>query len=320
MAAVKRLVHSMAAARQAPAASISVHKGMRIQASLCVERPPLRVMEPAYRKRWRAFRDDWERRTGNTLSVDDEIVFMKYHFHFLEDQAAQRALSAGADAGAPQIEGTSAGVGGGAGKGKRAVKDAKPREDAVSLFTSARGIEEPTGLDAVLTEEGLDLTFPERGARTVRKRKVEKRVAAKVDDSDVRSLRRLGQQSLFLLVKYAGGRQWTFPKDDRPQGQAMRETLLKLCQRQLGERFEPYIVGACPFTYWKRKSSLLPGIDGRKIFYYRARLLPGGMDVTLPSDSPVEDWAWCTQHELPEYLGEGEWQIIRDTLPLDAVE
>merc|ERR1711957_964608 len=96
----------------------------------------------------------------------------------------------------------------------------------------------------------------------------------------------------------------------------MKETLLKLCARQLGAKFEPYVVGACPFTYRKRKMSNAAGIEGRKIFYYRGRLVPG-MDLALPSDSPVADWAWCERNELSSYLIDSEWHAVRESIPLD---
>merc|ERR1719356_1943373 len=100
-----------AAARGTPAAdvdraaSISVHKGFKIQAALCVERPPLRVLEPEWKQRWRTFREAWDLRTNNQLSVDDEIVFMKYHFQFLEELKERKSLAGGPSAslpGAPQ--------------------------------------------------------------------------------------------------------------------------------------------------------------------------------------------------------------------------
>lgn len=85
-----------------------------------------------------------------------------------------------------------------------------------------------------------------------------------VNDSDTRSLRRLSQQSLFLLVRYGEAQRWTFPKADRLPGEAMRETLLSLAEDQLGSGLRPYLVGACPFSYRKRLSDRHPGIQALK--------------------------------------------------------
>lgn len=278
-----------------PAASISVHKGLKIQAALCVERPPTRVLEPDFKRRWRAFREAWEKRTDNNLAIDDDIVFMRFHFHFLEGGGSGKRA-----AGSLQLGGVgSVGLG----------------SEADSLVSQSG--EEPAGVDALLSQEGLgDLAFPEQGKRKSRRRRTQKTAVTKTDDSDVKSIERLSNRSLFLVTRSNDAKHWAFPKADRAHGEPMRETLLKLCDRQLGSKFSPYIVGACPFTYYKRKTASIPGLDGRKTFYYRARLVPG-MAIVPPDDSPVSDWAWCSREELPQYLGEGEWRAVRDTLPLD---
>ena len=56
------------------AVSISVHKGLKIQGALCLERPPLRLVEPSFKRSWRAFREAWELRTGNQLTLEDELA------------------------------------------------------------------------------------------------------------------------------------------------------------------------------------------------------------------------------------------------------
>lgn len=277
---------------QVRSSDISVHKGFKIQAGLCIERPPLRVLEPDWKKRWRTFKEAWDRRTNNELSVQDDIVFMRFHFQFLQDSRAARSLT-----------------GGGAAAASLAQSGALEASDGSS-----------GGIGDLLSQEGLNLEFPRQGRRVGRRRRVEKKVEEKVDDKDLRSSKRLAERSLFLLVRYAQGSRWTFPKADRVQGQGMRETLLRLCGRQLGPEFEPYILGACPFSHRKRKGSSHPGIEGRKVFYYRARTMPGATsEVVLDSDGPVADWAWCTREELQSKLDPGEWYCVRDGLPLDDV-
>merc|ERR1711920_267645 len=217
---------------------------------------------------------------------------MKYHFHFLGDPAACRALAGET---APQIQED---AGSKKSKSDGMAKIMRPQGDATSP------------LDAMLSGEGINLSFPERNKRTVRRRRVEKRKVEQVDDSDVRSIRRLRESSIFLIVRYGGARSWTFPKTDRTHDESMRDTLSDLCEQQLGNNFSPYFVGMCPFAHRKRLSSKHPGIEGRNIFYYRARLV-SGMDVSLPTDTPVTDWAWCSRSELPQHLSPGEWYAIR---------
>lgn len=293
--------------------NISVHKGFKVQAALCIERPPAMVHEPEHTKRWRAFREAWLRRTANDLTISDEIVFMKFHFHFLGDAVKERLFASGA---AAQLGGgRSSGGRGNRGTSRASASVGTP---AASTLGLPRGDGPVDGLDAMLASEGLELTFPERGQRVTRRRRAEKRVEEQVDDKDVRSLRRLAESSLFLLVRYSGGRRWTFPKVDRTHGMAMRETLMRLCGRQFGEGFQPFVIGACPFSHEKKRNVKVPGIDGRKIFYYRAKVLPG-MDLAPPEDSPVQDWAWLSRDELANYLSESEWHTVRDGLPIDGL-
>uniref|UniRef100_A0A7S1F357 Nudix hydrolase domain-containing protein n=1 Tax=Noctiluca scintillans TaxID=2966 RepID=A0A7S1F357_NOCSC len=277
-----RVLRAQAKPRQVlaagPSPNISVHKGFKIQAALCVERPPLEVLEPDHKKRWNKFRDAWERRTKNAATIQDEIVFMRYHFQFLEAET----------------------------KSRRALTS-QSSESAVAVSGG--------DLDSLISGEGLNLTFPER-RRVVHRKKVAKKVEVKLDDTDLRSAQRLSRQSLYLLARYPGAAHWTFPKVDRVHGDSMMETVMKLCGRQLGDKFAPYVLGSCPFAHWKRRDGKSPGIQGRKIFYYRARLVPG-MQVVLPGESPLEDWAWLSREELRERLGRLEWDKIRDCLPLD---
>eukprot|EP00811_Abedinium_folium_P034438 NODE_7318_length_1590_cov_15.033493.p1 GENE.NODE_7318_length_1590_cov_15.033493~~NODE_7318_length_1590_cov_15.033493.p1 ORF type:complete len:396 (+),score=84.94 NODE_7318_length_1590_cov_15.033493:88-1188(+) len=302
-----------------PSRMISVHKGLRIQAALCVERPPLRLVEPDYVKQWRAFREAWELRTSNDLTLDDEIVKMRFHFYFLDDPAVARRIM-GSRAGPKRL-------GAGAGRGKMEVGDVGGHHYLAQggLMRPGRSSMLGTGpgegdLGALLADEGVDLrlrrrsgkTDDEGGSTARRGREVVER------DRDVRSIERLKNRSLFLLVKYIHARHWTFPKADRMHGMSMERTLMRLCDQQLGSDFEPYIVGAAPFSHRRRVSDRLPGIKGRKIFYYRARFVPG-QQLDPPSPGRVKDCAWCSHEELPKYLSEGEWRAVRDGLPLDCL-
>jgi len=272
-----------------------------------VERPPLQVLEPDFKRRWLEFRESWQARTGNQLTVQDEIVFMKYHFHFFGDKEAYRALTSGGTAR------LAAGRGGGGSRKAAAISNRTALTDALAARS---GTED--GLDQLLSGSGIDLTYPEQRGRATQRRQAQRKQAESVDESSLRSLQRLRRHSLYLVVRYRDAPAWTFPKVDRPHGMAMREVLLRLCESQLGPGFEPYIVGACPFGHRKRLSGQLTGINGRKVFYYRARL-PPGMDAAPPSDGLIADWAWCSREELPRRLRDGEWVAVRDGLPLDEL-
>lgn len=301
--------------RKEPNPSISVHKSYKVQAALCIERPPTKILEPDFKKRWREFKTTWEKRTGNSISLSDELVFMRFFFHWLGDTTKERQLANG---GSLQL--ITSGRGSGAGKGKGSRKGGGWAEAETSLARVGGGAAVPeTGdLDSMLASEGLELAFPEHGRKVVRRRRVEKRVDLQVDDTNIRDIRRLTGNSLFLLVRYPGGTCWTFPKADRVHGESMNETLLKLCERQFGPEFSPHVIGGCPFSHRKRRSEGCPGIQGRKIFYYRARVPSSGVMVS-PAQELVSDFAWLSRSELSLYLGDAEWHAVRDGLPLDSL-
>lgn len=291
---------------------ISVHKGNKIQAALCVERPPTRVVIPDYVKRWRDFVDDWEKQTGNDLNIDDDLVKMRFHFHFLDDPAAARLImgtQSGRETRIPGFERralrkSSNALLSGSGRSSRRASPTEPQDGA--------------DLGMFLTDEGIDLKLPSLRRTRTRQRRTGPKDVKKVDDSDMRSLVRLETNSLYLLVKYAQGQRWTFPKANRLPGEPMQETLRGLCHKQLGPDFKPFIVGACPFSYQKRRSNRHPGIEGRKIFFYRARHLPG-TSLEPPADGNVVDWVWCSRVELSKYLSPNEWHAVCDSIPLDAL-
>ncbi|CAJ1364176.1 unnamed protein product [Effrenium voratum] len=295
----------------AEAGPISVHKGLKIQGALCVERPPLEALEAKFSRSWRLFKEAWELRTNNHLTLEDEIVFMRFHFHFFQDKSATDALASDV------VRLKTLARGGGRSRRRGPVSQLASSSASTEQLLASMG-PASKNLSSLLEEQGLDLEFPELGRKAATRKKVQRQKEEAVDDSDRRSLRRLSSRSLFLLVRYDPAKRWTFPKADRVHGQAMRETLLGLAQQQLGQELRPWLVGACPFSYRKRFSNLHCGIQGRKIFYYRARLVPGST-VQLPDSTPVADWAWCARQELQELLDEGEWQAVRDSLPLDDV-
>lgn len=298
-----------------PTPTISVHKNYKIQAALCIERPPTRVLEPDFRRRWREFKTSWEKRTGNSISLSDELVFMRFFFQWLGDTTKERQISSG---GSLQLITSGRGAGGGGKASRRAGWGDAESGGALARAGGAQA--EPGGLDSLLATQGLDLAFPEHGRKVQRRRRVEHKAAVAIDDSNIKDVRRLASNSLFLVVRYAAGARWTIPKADRVHGEGMRETLLKMCERQLGPELSPHVIGACPFSHRKRRCERGPdvGVHGRKIFYYRARVPLTGAAIS-PADGLVSDYAWCSRGELSLYLSENEWHAVRDGLPLDDV-
>jgi len=270
------------AAEAAAPPAISVHKGYKIQASLCVDRLPIEYSEPKYCKEWREFREEWEERTGTKMSVPDEVTFMSYPFQFLLTEEEQR---------------------------KRRVLVEKTGDETMSE------------LEYLLSQEGLSLSAQAPRKRKAKTKALDASAdeaarARELARATVRSLEREGLRHVYLVVKY--GSKWMFPLTDRRPNDTMRDTLRRLCAEQLGEGFSPCYVGRCPFTHDKlHYGHGQLGILGRKVFYYRGYHVPGTPNVQPPRDGPVADYAWLTRSELPKYLSEHKMYVAHPGLPLD---
>lgn len=73
-----------------PHYEVSVHKGLKVQASLLLQRLPLVYKEPKHEQEFRLFKEEWERRTNNSTTLSDEITYMQLPGHFLETRQQQQ--------------------------------------------------------------------------------------------------------------------------------------------------------------------------------------------------------------------------------------
>lgn len=264
-----------------PEYEVSVHRGLKVQASLVLQRLPLVYREPLYEQRFRLFKEDWERRTNNTTVLDDEITYMQLPGHFLETQQQQEQRE----------------------KQQQKTGDADLSE-----------------LDMLLQQEGLVMDRhkmrkqrrkQQEDAETPGRSTSEAAAAAERED---RSLSQHPERVLLLLVKYGNG--WQLPVEDRRHGQTMRQTLARLCMKQLGLREAPFIVGFAPAAMRKIRTNPKAVVQGREIFYYRAYHVPEQPQVSPPPDSPVRDWAWVPAEEAKRRMTASGFLPIRDALLL----
>lgn len=72
-----------------PNSKIAVHGGYKVQAALIIHRVPLHYEEPAYRREFRLFREQWRLSTGNDLTIDDNLLYMKLPTHFYRDSTLE---------------------------------------------------------------------------------------------------------------------------------------------------------------------------------------------------------------------------------------
>lgn len=73
-----------------PDYELSVHRGLKVQASLMLQRLPLVYKEPQHDQQFRIYREEWERQTSNCPTLGHEITYMQLPDHFLETQQQQQ--------------------------------------------------------------------------------------------------------------------------------------------------------------------------------------------------------------------------------------
>lgn len=270
------------------AAPISVHKGYRIEAALCVTRfvfnsllflifrMPIIFKEPQYAKEWRLFEERWKNATNTKLILNDVITFMGFPDQFLLSEEEKR---------------------------KR------------ELLATTTGNLEESEIDTLLGQEMESkrqleaLAGRERRKVASGKKEVKQKT---VIIPEFQKFDRLPYDPLYLIIKKEN--RWQFPKSSRIHGDSMRETLARIAAEQLGKDFTPYLVAACPFTVEKRRLVKTPGLEGRKTFFYKAYIHEEAGDIT--GGEGVEDWAIVSRSELKDFIGESKFAAVEGTLPL----
>lgn len=144
-----------------------------------------------------------------------------------------------------------------------------------------------SGLDSILSSEGLNLAFPTARRRTVTRRTAARQQAEVVNDADLKQIKRLGGRSLFLLVRYAGGKTWTFPKaggwrddggGDLVEVVSGREDPVGLHLVGFGPKLAPQFLDDCPATCGQVRSPPgSPGLAFRDAWRATLRQLSGNL-------------------------------------------
>eukprot|EP00921_Rhytidocystis_pertsovi_P010907 GHVQ01017577.1.p1 GENE.GHVQ01017577.1~~GHVQ01017577.1.p1 ORF type:complete len:380 (-),score=38.91 GHVQ01017577.1:1167-2306(-) len=313
-----------------PQYDISVHKGYRIQAALCIDRLPLIYEEPRAHRKWREFVKRWHEEAGGSLELPDAITYMKLPCQFLEtDEEKKRKTMLLSKSGVANVDTLELMLNPAVGQQTDIMRD------SINRVTEKQNMSQDKHISSLsVTDTKLQYT----SGKSFGGREVERDVGDEEERMDTRSLRRKPRETLYLIVKYKDNfsdqdRQstfWTFPFSDRIHGDSMRETLLRICHEHFGDVYEPFLVGHCPFTFYKKKYSEAirkAGLRGRKVFFYRAHHIPGHDNVVLPQLDTVQystksrglvpvDVAWVTSDELSQYLTEKLLSTVRDGLYL----
>ncbi|OCK99115.1 mitochondrial 54S ribosomal protein mL46, partial [Cenococcum geophilum 1.58] len=209
------------------------------------------------------------------------------------------------------------------------AKEAETEWQVESLLKDAEapvtGIPGQENGDGIGTPDGIKFggeQVPEVSSKKGKAETVEKlmpRVTAADRRGDVKSLDRLLQRSLYLLVKNREGR-WTFP-DDKVVG---RENLHQAAERVLvqagGLNMNTWVVGNAPighysFDFLTRRSDLQKNVEelGEKVFFMKARIMAGQANLTN-NKFGLSDFKWLAKEEIESTVTPRYWNAIRNML------
>jgi len=120
---------------------------------------------------------------------------------------------------------------------------------------------------------------------------------------DVKSLDRLGERNLYLVLKNKDSH-WRLPQGVATEGEALHSAARNQLISQCGEDIDTWLVGRQPVGFHEDKD---------KIFFFKAHIFAG--QVSLPSDA--SDFAWLTKQEIGERIStsdEAYWSSVKDML------
>jgi len=260
-----------------PKTVLSIHRGSKIAMSLCLCRLPRIFSEPAFIRSYRNWKEDWEQRTKNNLNIADGLAYLKTPGHFL----------------APIEERN---------RKKRLQEGSHetPQEEVSAINSNE--------IDLLIASEGI----PELSINALSDQEGKSRNET---TNDVRMIHAGDSPGIqWLVVRYKQSPDiWTFPFAHRRDRDTAQSTLKRMCSNHLG--LSPFFPSFSPvlFRDLPSPSNEIP----TRLFYYKGIHVAKTLDVEIPGDSPLAEYAWVSRKELEMRLSPSAWHCIKCALPLE---
>jgi len=137
--------------------------------------------------------------------------------------------------------------------------------------------------------------------------------------NDQRSLDRLLQRTLYLLVQNEGGR-WSFPSDTIVGHESLHLAAERILVQTGGPNMNTWIVGNSPVGYFEyvrgKPITNSKGVNelGEKTFFMKARILAGQANLEK-SALGLKDFKWLAKEEIEKTVTDRYWSAVRNMLP-----
>ncbi|QDS74821.1 hypothetical protein FKW77_002469 [Venturia effusa] len=140
-------------------------------------------------------------------------------------------------------------------------------------------------------------------------------------NNDQRSLNRLLQRTLYLLVQNEAGH-WTFPTDAIIGRESLHQAAERILVQSGGLNMNTWIVGNHPvgfsqFNFQKHKKIVNDkGITelGEKTFFMKGRIMAGQANLAKNSLG-LKDFKWLAKEEIEKTVLDRYWAGVRNMLP-----
>lgn len=143
------------------------------------------------------------------------------------------------------------------------------------------------------------------------------RVTEADEKNDVKSLNRLLQRTLYLVVKNKEG-QWMFPQD-KLNKETLKEAAHRILEYSSGVNMNTWIVGNVPIGHHQQnylealKTSSGLSELGLKTFFMKARIMAGQADLK-DNQLGLTDFKWLAKDEIHKQVDSDYWKSIKNML------
>uniref|UniRef100_G3MQ79 Large ribosomal subunit protein mL46 n=1 Tax=Amblyomma maculatum TaxID=34609 RepID=G3MQ79_AMBMU len=121
---------------------------------------------------------------------------------------------------------------------------------------------------------------------------------------DTRTTQRLLDQPLLLVVnqQLGKGHRWILPQAVHAEGETLRQTAERALTEVCGPALEAFFLGYAPagyYSYYYPPEFQKDGIQGAKVFFFKAQLRNGALSVAdLKKLKKADDFSWLSYKEL----------------------
>ncbi|CAG8598400.1 2456_t:CDS:2, partial [Acaulospora colombiana] len=181
-------------------------------------------------------------------------------------------------------------------------KREREKVESLSAFGASKGDLKSEKFDDESSDEGV---------------KIASRVTLADMKNDVKSLDRVLQRTLYLIVKKPRDEHsWQFPQGGVEKPETLLQTATRELKEECGSNMDIWFVGRRPFGYYEYEYP--PGysrdqmkFSGAKVFFMKAHIFAGQVEV---DNKEIVDFAWVTKQEMQKYVHAEYYNAVKDML------